>query len=148
MTRVMTKTVETFTYKVSTTQKDIDGGVACDQNHCAEKTANARALEVATNGSATNVKVDGAKIRFRWKGYHWGADTPKVAKAFLINYDNPRKRHLAKPHSYKVTAVKGKKIHPLSPERRAALDLATKRRAASGRPQNRLTLHERVVGLT
>jgi hypothetical protein len=147
MARVMTKTVETFTYTASITQKDIDGGVACDQNHCMEQIGNARCLEQATKGGASNVKVTGAKIKFRWRGYHWSADTPKKAVAALVSFDNPKTRSKVAPHTYKVTAIRGKKIQPLPPERRAALDEATKRRAVSGRPQNRLTLRERIVGL-
>jgi hypothetical protein len=149
MTNTKTKLVETLACSISVTQKDIDGGISCDQNNCMQQIAWARFLEVATRGEATHVKVVAGKVRWRWRGHHWSADLPRKATAALIQYDNQKTRHLVKPHSYKATAFKGNKIQTMLPEHRERLDACrnAKIRAGISLNGNRQTLRQRIVGL-
>ena len=95
------------------------------------------------------MKVDGGKVRFIYDGYRWRAPTPMVAKDALILFDK-KKRHLIKPHRYKLKAERGSKVLPLTRERKDQINEARQRRLAEGRPDkvhDAKTVHQRVVGL-
>ena len=141
-------------FKVAVLQRHIDDGDCGDTRRCMERLALLSALikyldldEVQIR--KLHVKIDGAKIKFNYKGYRWLADTPRVAKDALILFDQNRRDEIV-PHKYTVTAVKTSKIIPFTPDRMDQINKAKQVRIAEGREKTyprRITAHQRVVGL-
>lgn len=152
----MVKTRKTMAEKmdiaIDVFQRDINDGVPCTASLCMEKVAIARALDkidpgAAARGQHHKVRVDAGHIKFNYQGYRWKAETPKAARRALIMFDNKKTRPEVKPHSYKLTAIKGTKIkkgQPLSAERKKQILQAQRDRQKAGR--NRYMLRQRLVG--
>lgn len=149
------KTVETLKFRVSTTQQDISDGECRLATKCMEKVAIARTLKkhLGLSDDETrrlHVRVDAGHITFNHAGSRWKADTPKVAKTELIKFDNPKRTHLVKPHSFTVIATRKGKVEPMTAERQKQIRIARAKRVREGRPDksysDRLTLRHRIVG--
>jgi hypothetical protein len=94
--------------------------------------------------------VDGKFIKFNYGRYRWRATTPNTAKNSMLDFDNPKRHHLVKPHRYTVNAVRGTKITPFTRERQDQVNEARRVRIAEGRRDKdygRRTTHQRVIGM-
>ena len=133
-------------FKVNVTQQHIDDGACRLASKCMEKLAVQDALrhEYPRQQDPFSVRIDGAHCSFNAEGYRWKADTHRVAKKALIDFDH--KKSVA-PHSYTLEAERKNKIIRNSRDRTKQINDARKRRAAEGRPDKKYTLHRRVVGL-
>lgn len=159
--RIHSKTIETLTIPVRVIERDIRDGLCGLPGRCMEKIAIERALrEIDPKGGDHKVRIDAGIVKFKLRGHRWSAPTAKIAKVSLIQFDKEDKtrnkaRKLGetfeskvKPHQYKLQAVKGEKISPMTPERQKQINEARRKRIAEGRPdKTTYNLHKRVVGL-
>jgi hypothetical protein len=156
-----TKTVETMSFAVETSATDIQNGRCGLVAACMEKVAIERKLrKLDPRGGDHKVRIDGGQIRFNLGGYKWVAPTPKTAKVSLILFDRERKararaerqgqafRSKVQSHNYRIEAIRGNKIRPLTRERQEQINEARRRRAAAGKPdKKKYDLRYRVEGL-
>jgi len=159
MVRTATRKIQTIKYRVHIAQRHIDDGECLDANLCMVRVGNESALR-SLDPSMPNhhSRVDAGHIRFNYKGHRYAADTPKIAKAKLIQFDQEwadhRKRGGSKstfkskvePFSFTVVAVKGAKLEATTRARKDNINAARKRRQEAGQKPKRYTLHKRVVG--
>jgi hypothetical protein len=135
--------------QVDVTADDIAKGECRIPSKCMEKVAIARSM-IEKFGNLTDaqlhVRVDAGHINLNWEGYRRVADTPKIAKASLIRFD--QKKPVA-PHSYTLHFRRTTKVVKVSRDRQDQINERRRVRASNGAPDkvaNRLTLHRRVVG--
>jgi len=151
-------------YQVQVTVDDIINGRCGLTSHCMEKVSNARALMNqygAKSDAELRIKVDAGHIRFNLNGHRWEANTPKVAKKALIDYDKALRKRGAqvdpekinefpvKAHSYVVKARAIRKIQKVSRSTQERVNENRRRRIREGRektPVKRYTLRQRVIG--
>jgi len=159
--RIHTKTIEQLTVPVRVIERDISDGLCGLPGKCMEKIAIERALrELDPKGGDHKVRIDSGICKFKLRGYQWSATPPKIAKNSLIRFDGEEKarnraRKLGekfeskvKPHQYKLHAVKGNKIVPMTPERQKQINDARRRRIEAGQPDRAsYNLRKRVAGL-
>jgi hypothetical protein len=159
--RINTKTVETVNLHVRVITRDIREGLCGLPGRCMEKVAIERALrEINPKGGDHKVRIDAGIIKFNLSGFRWTAPPPKTAKRALIQFDKEEKarKKAAKlgidfvskvePHQYRIEAIKGDKIKPMTVERQKQINEARRRRIAEGRPDKPVyNLHKRIVGL-
>jgi hypothetical protein len=154
---------------VSTTLIDILGGECRLADKCMEKVAITRAIQkhLGVHPHESKVRIDGSWIMCCIKGWRYKAPPPKMAKKWLIKYDQVlsdcRRKRLSHeetervlvaeipPHDYKLTLVRTTKIIPLTQARKDQINAARRRREtqrkAEGRPVTHYTLRKRVIGL-
>lgn len=159
--RINTKTIETVNVRIRVIERDITDGLCGLPGKCMEKIAIERALrQIDPRGGDHKVRIDAGEIKFKMRGHRWSSPTPKIPKVNLIQFDKEdkaRKRALregvefvskVKPHKWIMTAVKGDKIIPLTPDRQKQINAARNQRIKEGRPdRTSYNLHKRVVGL-
>src|SRR5262245_52219 len=159
--RHQTKTIETISVTVQTTITDIKNGRCGLVARCMEKVAIERALrKIDPRGGDHKVRIDGGDVRFNFGGYKWHGHVPKSAKRALIAFDRERRaRERAEKrgeifqskvtaHKYRLEAVRGDKIKPMTRERQEQINEARRRRVAEGRPDKKTyDLRYRVEGL-
>jgi hypothetical protein len=125
-----------------------------------EKIAIERALRLVDPKTDHKVRVDSSGVKFNYDGYRFTAPLPPVTKRAMLLFDSEevlQKRaektgeafqSKVRPHRYKLIAVKGTKIIPMTPERQKQINEARRRRIAAGHPDKQAyTLHERVIGM-
>lgn len=147
-----TKSITVIKIRVATTQHDIDEGMCLIPTKCMEVLAVSRALSnqlglTPDQISRLRVRVNGGHIHFNYDGFRWIADMPAAARNEMIRFD--RDKHLAKPHSFTITARQTTKIIPMTDERREQINLARNNRIREGRPDKLYTaptIRERIVG--
>lgn len=151
--------IETIKYRVHVSGGDIEEGECLKAHKCMVRVANERALR-SLDPSMPNhhSRVDAGHIKFNYKGRYAIADTPRVAKAKLIQFDKEvKEKRKAKqvgkpfksevePFGFIVCAVLGRKIIKTTRERKDKINEARKRRQAAGQKPKQYTLHQRVVG--
>lgn len=149
------KTVETMKFRVQTTQQDINDGECRLATKCMEKVAVARTLQKHLQLSddetrRLHVRVDAGHITYNHGGWHWQADTPRVAKEALKKFDEGK--YLVKPHQFTINATRKGKVDPMTPDRQKQMRIAKAKRIKAGipdRPRNdRVSLRHRIVGYT
>jgi len=153
------KLAETIRFRVTVTERDIREGECGLANRCMEKVAIERSLrDMDPKSGDHRTRVDAGHIRFNFFGYKFEADTPKIAKSSLIQFDKEEKARgraerdgiefisKVRPHSYMVEATRLYKLKKISPERQEEITRARQARAAAGFKPKRYTLHKRVVG--
>jgi hypothetical protein len=149
--RISKRRIETFKFKVAVTQADIDNGKCRYASQCMEKVAVARTLMTefgAKSDAELRVRVDAGHMKFNFRGYHWIADTPKIARQSLILFDQKKP---VEPHSYVVSARRGAAIKKISRVRQDQINAARIARICAGnpdKPSKRMSLRKRVVGFT
>ena len=142
------KTIEQIEFAVAVIDEDIEKGECRLAHKCMQKLAIARSLlEVFPNESTHHVRVDGGHIWFNGGGWRWIANTPKIARRALIDFDY--KRRTVRPHSYTVTAQRTPKILPNPRKRQDQINKARQQRIAAGIPDKNYTaqsLRKRIIG--
>ena len=142
------RSVKVFSFLVRTRQQHIEEGKCRLVHKCMEKLAIEEALQqiFPHEHDSHRVRVDGGHISFNAAGYRHRADTPRIATASLIKFDQ---RKPVAPHQYTVTAYRTTRIQQHSSERQTEINKARRERVAAGSPDKRYerqTLHKRVVG--
>jgi hypothetical protein len=155
------KTIDTASFAVSVSKRDIEEGKCGLSSKCMHKVAIERALRsLDPKGGDHRTKVDGGKIRFNLNGYRYEAMPPKIVKTTLIKYDQERKARAkaeraglkfeskVNPVKYRIEATRKSKIEPFTRERQEQINEARRRRAAAGKPdEKRYDLRFRVEGM-
>jgi hypothetical protein len=141
------RTVEQMEFNVETTQKHITDGECRLAHRCMEKLAIAEALmKLFPKEASHHVRIDAGHIRFNANGYRWIANTPKIARRALIDFD--RKRPV-RPHNYRVAAQRTTKIVPNPRKRQDQINKARRERVAAGVRDKTYTaqsLRKRIIG--
>lgn len=103
-------------------------------------------------------RVDAGHIKFNWKGRRAIADTPRICKTKLIEFDKEYRewrkakknglpfKSSVEPFPFTIKARLGRKIEKTTPERKAKINENRSKRIAAGHKPKQYTLHERVVG--
>lgn len=159
MVKTSVRKVQTIKYRVHVANNDIIEGECLKANKCMVRVANERTLRHLDPSMPNHhSRVDAGHIRFNYKGRRALADTPRAAKAALIQFDKEvRARREAKrrgvpfksevePFSFTVRAVLGRPILKTTRARKDNINAARKRREAAGQKPKQYTLHQRVVG--
>jgi hypothetical protein len=155
------KQIETITFEVEVRRADIQNGECATPSKCMHKIAIERALrDLDPKGGDHRTRVDGAVVRFNYKGHKWKAMTPKKAKVSLIQFDKETKKReeagkkglefhsKVEPHKYVIEAIKDGKIVPMPPGRQEQINLARRKRILAGKPdKKKYTIRDRVIGL-
>lgn len=159
MVRTSVRKVETIKFPVYVSAADIEEGECLKAHKCMVRVAVERALRNLDPSMPNHhTRVDAGHIKFNYKGRHALADTARVAKAKLIQFDKEvKEKRKAKrqekpfksevvPFPFTVRAVLGRKIVKTTRERKDKINEARKRRQAAGQKPKQYTLHQRVVG--
>lgn len=159
MIKTSARKIETIKFPVHVSAGDIEEGECLKANKCMVRVAVERALRNLDPSMPNHhTRVDAGHIKFNWKGRHALADTARVAKAKLIQFDKEvKERRKAKkqkkpfksevePFPFTVRAVLGRKIIKTTSARKDNINAARKRRQAAGQKPKQYTLHQRVVG--
>lgn len=140
-------TIEMIEFDVAVIAEDIESGECRLAHRCMEKLAVARALnDVFPDETSHHVRIDAGHIRFNADGHRWIANTPKIARRALIEFDHKRP---VRPHSYKLTAQRTTKILPNPRKRQDQINTARRKRIAAGVPDKTYTaqsLRKRIIG--
>jgi len=140
-------TIEQIEFEVETKQQHIDEGECRLAHRCMQKLAITEALmKLFPDDSGHHVRVDGGHIWFNADGWRWIANTPKVAKRTLIDFDHKRP---VKPHRYTVVAQRTTRILPNPRKRQEQINKARQKRIAAGIPDKDYTaqsLRKRIIG--
>src|SRR5215831_8281768 len=157
--KISTKKIETVTFPVAVTRTDIHEGECLLANKCMVRVAVERKLrELEPNEPNHHTRVDAGHIRFNLRGHRYVGDTPRLAKARLIDFDKEaqarRKARRGRApfvstieaFGFKLVAVKGSKIIKNKAKRTKQINDARRKRIEAGQKQKTYTLHKRVVG--
>lgn len=105
-----------------------------------------------------HTRVDAGHIRFNYQGHRYWADTPKLAKANLIRFDEEAKakrkaeregkpfHSQVEPFSFNVVGMRQGKVKPTSRARQDQVNAARRLRRAAGEKRKQYTLRQRIVG--
>jgi len=158
MTRESKKIIHQLSIRCHASVQDIELSSSvkgfCDPRKCFGKVAIARKLDQEfPQLQSHKVRVDAGHIKANIRGYRWLADTPKILRAMLINFDNKKKRHLVTPFDFTIVFVRMSKIDPakkFTAERRVQIAAARRNREAKTGTTDRAryTLRKRIVGYT
>jgi hypothetical protein len=150
------RTIHQLRVRCHASQEDIQSSASdkgfCDPRKCFGKVAITRKLDQEfPQAQSHKVRVDAGHIKANIHGYRWQADTPKMLRAMLINFDDKKKRHLVKPFDFSVAFVRMSKIDPsktFSAARRAQINEARRQREVDTGKKDleRYTLRKRIVG--
>jgi hypothetical protein len=157
--RTSVRKVETIKFPVRVTAEDIAEGECGLANKCMVRVAVERVLrQLDPTMPNHHTRVDAGHIRFNYKGRRCVADTPRVAKAALIRFDQEAKekrkakregvefKSKVEPFAIKVMGELRGKLAPTSRNRKDNINQARRRRAEGGQKPKKYTLHKRVVG--
>ena len=152
--------IEIVKIGVHVSRADIQDGECLLANKCMVRVATGRTLrQLDPTEPNHHTRVDAGHIRFNLGGYHYSADTPKIAKHNLIAFDHEAKaRAKAKrlgqpfvskinPFDFTLVAFRGSKVGIITAARQQQINAARRRRVAAGNEKRkRYTLRHRVVG--
>lgn len=152
--------VETIKFPLRVTAEDIAEGECGLANKCMVRVAVERVLrQLDPSMPNHHTRVDAGHIRFNWKGRRCVADTPRIAKAALIKFDQEAKekrkakrqgvefKSEVEPFTIKwVHAELRGRLKPTTRSRKDNINQARRRRAEAGQKPKKYTLHKRVVG--
>jgi hypothetical protein len=122
----------------------------CDPRNCWHYVGINKKMDEIAPGERHQVKVDAGHIKVNYHGWRYVADTPRHVKRSLMLFDKGHYEAL-RVREYSLRFRRTTKIieqDNSSPERKAQINAARRKRIAEGKPDKVYNLRKRVEGFS